>query len=81
LVPWARFLPRLVDDDCQFAPDQVQDFLDECALVRDNLRLIAARMDPSRSYLQHLCEVGIRLDSLVDAARRAQQAGGGALSR
>ncbi|TKA08352.1 hypothetical protein [Actinacidiphila oryziradicis] len=75
----ARFLPRLADGDCEVAPDQVQDFLTECALVREKLALIALRMDPARSREHHMYEVGIRLDNFVDAGRRAQQAGGGVL--
>ncbi|MFB8237547.1 hypothetical protein ACFC58_13445 [Kitasatospora purpeofusca] len=48
----ATFFPVLAGGDLTVAPDQVADFLDECALIRSNLELVAAGADPAKSHAE-----------------------------
>lgn len=69
----ARFFSVLADEDLYVGPDQVGDFLHECALLAGSLEEIAAGGNVSVRVL------GERLRSIEDAARRAHEAGGGVL--
>jgi hypothetical protein len=69
----ARFLPQLATSDLRVAPDQVQDFLDECATLRSNISVLASRTDRAEDYIT------ARLDNIINAAHRAIQVGGGVI--
>ncbi|MFD6181370.1 hypothetical protein [Streptomyces goshikiensis] len=44
------FFPVLASDDLKVLPDQVREFLTECALIRSNLEVVAPRTDPSKTH-------------------------------
>ncbi|MCF2526957.1 hypothetical protein [Yinghuangia soli] len=73
----ATYFPVLADSDLDVAPDQVADFRAECALIRDNIELIAAGDDPLHSHAAHTEGIAYRLKNIEDAAVRAQELGGG----
>jgi hypothetical protein len=75
----ARFFPVLAGDDLTVAPDDVAAFLDECAVLRANLDMIAPRTGPAHSHEWYLEVVSTRLANIEAAARRALDAGGGVL--
>ncbi|WP_030021468.1 hypothetical protein [Streptomyces monomycini] len=81
----ARFLPRLLDDDCRVQPQEVAEFTEECLLLRDHLETVARAVleaegsAPSTTYEALLLGLGQRLDNIIDAARRAREAGGGVI--
>ncbi|MEW2352859.1 hypothetical protein [Spirillospora sp. NPDC029432] len=52
-------------------PGEVADFLAECELIRAHVPAIAARTERREDYISS------RLDNIIDAARRAQEMGGG----
>lgn len=66
----ARFFPVLDGDNLQVDRDDVPAFLEECALLRANLSVVA----PAAEHL-----VAVRLNNMERAARRAQEVGGGVL--
>ncbi|GAA3792309.1 hypothetical protein [Streptomyces chiangmaiensis] len=73
----ARFFPILARGDLTVAPDQVADFLDECALIRSNLELVAPSADPAKSHAEYVRQISERLRNIEDAAERAQSVRGG----
>ncbi|MEV5596736.1 hypothetical protein [Streptomyces sp. NPDC052496] len=81
----ARFLPRPADSDCDVQPHEVGEFAEECLLLRAHLETIVRAVQgadgsaPPRTYEALLQVLGQRLDNIVDAARRAREAGGGVI--
>ncbi|MFJ9777219.1 hypothetical protein ACIRVF_39310 [Kitasatospora sp. NPDC101157] len=67
----ARFLPQLATSDLRVTPDQIQDFLDECATLGSNISLLASSTGQAEDY------IAARLDNIISAANRAAQVGGG----
>ncbi|MFD8321393.1 hypothetical protein [Kitasatospora purpeofusca] len=75
----ATFFPVLADSDLTVMPDQVADFLDECALIRSNLGLVAPSADPAKSHAEYVRQISERLRHVEDAATRARGVGGGVI--
>ncbi|MFF3395476.1 hypothetical protein ACFYW1_31650 [Streptomyces sp. NPDC002669] len=69
----ARFLPRLADDDMYVEPEEVEDFLAECELLRGNTAALGAHSGYGEDY------VVARLGNIERAALRARAVGGGVL--
>ncbi|MFF0295982.1 hypothetical protein ACFYST_20915 [Kitasatospora sp. NPDC004614] len=67
----ARFFPRLDGYDLYAEPDEIDEFLAECDLVRPHLDQLAAQGGYDADY------VAERFDNIVAAARRAKAVGGG----
>jgi hypothetical protein len=65
----ARFFPQLAESDLYVHIDDMQAFLEECALLRDNLPLISKHADGSRGDLTET--VSTRLANIEHAAVRA----------
>ncbi|MER5409023.1 hypothetical protein [Streptomyces sp. NPDC002769] len=77
---WARVsFPVLASGDLKVFPDQVTDFLAECALIRNNLEVVAPRTDPSKTHTEYAGQISERLRNIEDAAERAQAVAGGVL--
>ncbi|MEU0433552.1 hypothetical protein ABZ153_18315 [Streptomyces sp. NPDC006290] len=75
----ASFFPALAGGDLKVFPDQVTDFLAECALIRNNLEVVAPRTDPSKTHAEYAGQISERLRNIEDAAERAQAVAGGVL--
>ncbi|MFC9329063.1 hypothetical protein [Kitasatospora sp. NPDC057015] len=75
----ATFFPVLASSDLTVMPDQVADFLDECALIRSNLGLVAPSADPAKSHAEYVRQISERLRNVEDAAARAQGVMGGVI--
>ncbi|MFF8375808.1 hypothetical protein ACF07V_06755 [Streptomyces sp. NPDC015661] len=75
----ARFFPMLAGGDLTVAPDQVADFLAECALIRSNLELVASSTDPAKSHGEYVRQISERLRNIEDAAERARSVRGGVI--
>lgn len=73
----ARYFPALADGDLTVAPEQVSDFLAECALVRRNLASVAPRREPGAWDEGYVRQVSERLANIESAALRALRSGGG----
>ncbi|MFE2412148.1 hypothetical protein ACFXDE_27755 [Kitasatospora sp. NPDC059408] len=73
------FFPVLADSDLTVRPDQVADFLDECALIRSNLELVAPSADPAKSHAEYVRQISERLRNIEDAAARARGVSGGVI--
>ena len=69
----ARFLPELASCDLYVEPEDVEEFLAECELLRPH----AAALDAHCGYREGY--VAERLANITAAARRAQDVGGGVL--
>lgn len=69
----ARFLPELGDDDLHVQPEDVEDFLAECRLLRGHTAELAAHSGYREDY------VAARLANITRAALRARSVGGGVL--
>ncbi|MGW0288315.1 hypothetical protein ACWDXT_35280 [Streptomyces sp. NPDC003236] len=69
----ARFLPELASCDLYVEPEDIEEFLDECALLRPH----AAALDAHCGYREGY--VAERLANITAAARRAQDVSGGVL--
>lgn len=69
----ARFLPRLDGDDLTVEPDEIDDFLAECAALRPHLDRLAEDGGYEARY------VTARFGNIVAAALRAKGEGGGIL--
>lgn len=69
----ARFLPRLdtTDGFVFVLPDEVPEFLNECAMIWENVPLIATNTDHDEDYIRS------RLVNIMMAARRAHENAGG----
>ncbi|WP_328721471.1 hypothetical protein OHT52_19520 [Streptomyces sp. NBC_00247] len=74
----ARLFPRVLDGWLVARPDEVVELLDECALLRANLVLIARGVVGGASP-DSLRSVGDRLANIADACHRALAIGGGVL--
>ncbi|MBO0510493.1 hypothetical protein, partial [Streptomyces beijiangensis] len=61
----ARFFPRLDRHDVEVEPDEVAAFLEECALIRANLPLIAASTAGEKTLAEHGHVLGRDLDNIV----------------
>lgn len=75
----AQFFPQLAKDDLYVYPDQVQGFIEECALLRSNLSLIS-RGSAASALDRELDQeevVSWRLANIEDAAARALAVGAG----
>ncbi len=75
----ARFFPVLAESDLRVEADQVQDLVDECALLRENLERIVAGTVPVRTVEEHRQNIFERLAIVEDAAGRARAVDGGIL--
>ena len=75
----ARFFPELAVGDLTVAPDQLSDFLAECALIRSNLEAVVPCCDPAWREDTYIRAVSARLANIEAAAERAQGCGGGVL--
>ncbi|MFE3864975.1 hypothetical protein ACFXPT_31710 [Streptomyces goshikiensis] len=75
----ASFFPVLAGDDLKVLPDQVREFLTECALIRSNLEVVAPRTDPSKTHAEYVRQIAERLRNIEDAAERARGVAGGVL--
>jgi len=75
----AQFFPQLAEDDLYVAPDQVQSFIEDCALLRSNLGLISrgAAASAVGRELDQEDVVSRRLANIEDAAARALAVGAG----
>ncbi len=73
----ARYFPALADGDLTVAPDQVSDFLAECALVRSNLESFAPQREPGARDEGYVRQVSERLANIESASLRALESGGG----
>jgi hypothetical protein len=74
----ARFFPVLAEGDLAVEPDQVPDFLKECARLRAGLdAIVAADPDADREVLKDV--ISVRLANIQIAAGRALGLGGGVL--
>ncbi|MFJ6011738.1 hypothetical protein [Streptomyces sp. NPDC092952] len=69
----ARFLPELADGNLSVQPEDVEDFLAECALLREHTARLAEHSGYSEDY------VAARLANITRAALRARSVGGGVL--
>ncbi|MFG2692984.1 hypothetical protein [Kitasatospora sp. NPDC048407] len=67
----ARFFPRLDGHDLYVVPEEIDDFLAECDLVRPHLDQLAEQGGYEADY------VAERFDNILVAARRAKSVGGG----
>jgi hypothetical protein len=75
-----RLFPVLATGDLTVAPDQVAEFLRECALLRANLTVVAPHPNPNRPQDQHaetIDTVSVRLANIEAAAARAHASGHG----
>ncbi|MFI7680617.1 hypothetical protein [Actinophytocola sp. NPDC049390] len=78
----ARYFPALADADLTVSPDEVPGFLDECALLRANIEVVAPHPDPGRPQDSHgetVAAISRRLWNIEGAARRAVDVGGGVI--
>ncbi len=75
----ARFFPELAVGDLTVAPDQLSDFLVECALIRSNLETVTPRRDPALRDEGYIRTVSARLANIEAAAGRARGCGGGVI--
>ncbi|MEV0493243.1 hypothetical protein [Streptomyces atratus] len=75
----ASFFPALATGDLKVFPDQVTDFLTECALIRSNLEVVAPRTDPSKTHTECVRQISERLRNIEDAAERARGLAAGVL--
>ncbi|MEL5955650.1 hypothetical protein AADR41_12865 [Streptomyces sp. CLV115] len=69
----ARFLPRLADDDLCVQPEDIEEFLAECELLRGHTAELGAHSGYREDY------VADRLANITRAALRARSVGGGVL--
>ncbi|GGV93379.1 hypothetical protein GCM10015535_56260 [Streptomyces gelaticus] len=69
----ARFLPELATADLHVQPEDVEDFLAECQLLRGHTAELAAHSGYREDY------VAARLVNITRAALRARSVGGGVL--
>ncbi len=75
----ARFFPELAVGDLTVTPDQLSDFLVECALIRNNLEAVVPRCDPAWRDGTYVRAVSARLANIEAAAERALGCGGGVI--
>jgi hypothetical protein len=75
----ARYFPVLAGEDLTVLPEQVADFLRECAVVRANLDEIAPNADSHHSHEWYVETISRRLKNIQAAAERALEVGGGVL--
>ncbi|MFI5770019.1 hypothetical protein ACIA74_15925 [Streptomyces sp. NPDC051658] len=71
----ARFFPELAADDLYVQPEDVEDFLAECELLRGHTTALGAHSGYGKDY------VTARLANITRAALRARSVGGGVLVR
>ncbi|MEV5197656.1 hypothetical protein [Streptomyces sp. NPDC053720] len=69
----ARFFPELAADDLHVQPEDVEDFLAECELMRRHTAELGAHSGYGEEY------VAARLANITRAALRARSVGGGVL--
>ncbi|MFJ8478370.1 hypothetical protein [Kitasatospora sp. NPDC094011] len=69
----------MASGDLTVAPDEVADFLGECALIRSNLELVVPSADPAKSHAEYVRQIGERLRNIEDAAERARSVRGGVI--
>ncbi|RDI59041.1 hypothetical protein [Nocardia pseudobrasiliensis] len=76
----ARYFPVLNGENMlTVLPEEVADFLHECATVEAHLAEIAPHTDPQHSHGWHVEEISGRLATIQAAAERALEVGGGVL--
>ncbi|MCN9242663.1 hypothetical protein NGF19_17990 [Streptomyces sp. RY43-2] len=76
----ARFFPALATGELvTVAPDEVDEFLGECALIRRNLEHVTPAADSTQSHATHVQQISQRLKNIEDAAERAKAVAGGVL--
>ncbi|MFD7865673.1 hypothetical protein [Streptomyces sp. NPDC059783] len=69
----ARFLPRLAETDLCVEPEETEEFLAECELLRPHTAALAAHAGFHEDY------VAARLANIRAAAERALDVGGGVI--
>ncbi|MCT9079746.1 hypothetical protein [Streptomyces fulvoviolaceus] len=75
----ARFMPVLAVSNLFVEADTVVEFLEEIALLRANLKLIATTTRRPRELAEHESGIESRLDNIEATALRAQELGAGVL--
>ncbi|WP_205633281.1 hypothetical protein [Mycobacteroides immunogenum] len=77
----AEFLPQLKCESwVRIPPHKVWGFMEEIALLQNNLELIAMRQgDARKSFVQNVYEIGSRLNNFHAAAQRALSIRGGVI--
>jgi hypothetical protein len=74
-----QFFPMLAGGDLTVTPDQVPDFLRECALIRSNLEAVTPRRDAAVADERYVRQVYERLANIENAAERALRTGAGVI--
>ncbi|MFL6125822.1 hypothetical protein [Actinophytocola sp.] len=77
-----RLFPVLATDDLTVAPAEVEEFLQECAMIRANLDVVAPHPNPYRPKDEHvdtMNAVSARLANIEAAAARARASGCGVI--
>jgi hypothetical protein len=69
----ARFFPQLAETDLYVNSDEMPAFIEECAMLRQNLALISKRPETARG--DEVDAVSFRLGNIEDAAARALSMG------
>ncbi|MDO0911476.1 hypothetical protein QQM39_11610 [Streptomyces sp. DT2A-34] len=75
----ARFMPVLAVSNLFVEADTVAEFLDEVALLRANIELIATTTRRPRELAEHRSGIERRLDNIEATALRAREIGAGVL--
>ncbi|MFI5756037.1 hypothetical protein [Streptomyces sp. NPDC051569] len=75
----ARFLPRLADGNLLVEPDEVPEFLAECALLHERAALLTGGGEPSERLAGYVHGIRFRLDNMIGAGHRALRVGGGVI--
>ncbi|MFC4502113.1 MULTISPECIES: hypothetical protein [Streptomyces] len=73
----ARLLPVLADGDLWLEAGEVASLLEEVAVLRTHLELIATRTQHPRGLTEHREQLEVRLRIIEAAALRARELGGG----
>lgn len=75
----SRYFPILASGNLIVPPEEVEDFLRECATVRTKLEKIGPHDDLGHSHEWYVETISGRLANIQAAAERALKAGGGVL--
>lgn len=75
----ARHFPVVAGGTLEVLPEEVPEFVRECAMVEANIERIAPRQDPRHSHEWFVETISERLANIRAAAERALDVGGGIL--